>query len=495
MAACARHAMSAAAIALLVTHTAAAQTAQPPTSPAPAAPAIGATETGRVQTDLSQPEAGPSTQPATPTPPLPVLAPAVRIGQDLLAAGILPRLRYVDAFAANPTGGLKQGADNSGVVIFGADLDADKIAGIPGGIVHVSFAQLYGHELSTDNIGSRTKVQTYYYPYKQFELSELTYEQSLWGDRLNLLAGRANATGEFARDTFGCRFENVADCPLELTQLVGGFPGFPYVNWGGRARVRLNPDLYFKAGAYEINPDRNRNSGFDWDTTASTGFVLPVEVGYTSSFADDPTPRDLKLGMWYNSAAFNDPLLNTKHQSRITNPGAPLVHGGGREGAYALADQMVWRQDASTQRGIYLFAAAAAPFDNSETFVAQGVLGAIWNGALPSRPNDQIGVLADVLELSRKEHDYLNGLLLKAHSTSFIPTDGYVFELNYGYRVVPGVTIQPTLQYLVNPDDVSRTTAKFAPKDALVVGIKFSVNANQALSLPEQLSAGFRGGE
>ncbi len=425
----------------------------------------------------------------------PLLGPAVRLGRDLLDAGILPRLRYIDAFAANPVGGLKQGADNSGVVIFGADMDLGRIAGIPGGLIHASFAQLYGHELSTDNIGSRTKVQSYYYPYKQFELSELTYEQSLFGDKLNLLAGRANATGEFARDTFGCRFENVADCPLELTQLVGGFPGFPYVNWGGRVRVRPTPNLYIKAGAYEIEPNRNKNSGFAWDATSASGFVMPVEIGYGTTFADDDHPRNFKAGMWYNSAPYNDPLLNTKHTSRALFGGAPLTHPGGRTGGYLLADQMVWRHDNGSQRGVTVFGAAAAPFDPSEAFAFQGVLGAVWTGAFDARPADQIGVLANFIQLSRKENQYLDGLLRKAHSPGFIPQSGYVFEVNYGYRIVPGVTLQPTLQYLVNPDDISRTSTKVAPRDAFVVGVKFSVNANQLLGLPEQLSAGFRGGE
>jgi porin len=474
-----RRMAAAAFAALLVSHAALAQP-EPTTDPSAAQPVAG----------------GPlpvATAPATPVVPL--LEPAVRLGHALLDAGILPRLRYIDAFAANPTGGLKQGADNSGVVIFGADMDANRILGIDGGLVHVTFAQLYGHELSTDNIGSRTKVQSYYYPYKQFELSELTYEQSLFGDTLNLLAGRANATGEFARDTYGCRFENVADCPLELTQLVAGFPGFPYVNWGGRVRVRPTANLYMKAGAYEIEPNRNKNSGFAWDTTSATGFVLPVEIGYGTTFADDAHPRNFKVGMWYNSANYTDPYLNTKNRSRALFGGAALTHPGGRTGGYLLADQMVWRHDASSPRGITVFGATAAPFDSSELFNFQGVLGAVWVGAFDARPADQIGVLANFLELSPKEDRYLNGLLQKAHSPRFIPSNGMVFELNYGYRVAPGVVLQPAVQYLVNPDDINRSTAKVAPRDAFVVGVKLSVNANQILGLPEQLSHGFRGTE
>jgi porin len=428
------------------------------------------------------------------------LQPLVRLGQDLLDDGVLLRLRTVDSIAGNPSGGISQGADANGVVIFGADFDLNRIAGLTGTLVHASFAQLYGHDLATDHIGDRTKVQTDYYPYKQFELSELTVEQSLFNDRLNVLVGRANATGEFARDTYGCRFEGVADCPFELTQLVGAFPGFPYVNWGGRVRVRLDGAVSIKAGAYELNSDRNRNQGFDWNLNDSTGFVSPVELAYETTFATDPMPRHYKLGFWYNSAAYSDPYLNTKGTSRGQFGGAALTYPGGRGGWYAIGDQVIWRHDdpvvkGASERGIALFATAGAPFDRAETFVFQGTAGAVWTGPFDARPADSINAIGSFLRLSDKEVGYLNALLTKAHSDSFISHAEFVFEVNYAVQAVPGVIIQPAVQYLVNPDDINRSSsAKFAPKDALVLGVKFTFNAGVLLGLPQQLPAYSRSG-
>ena len=57
--------------------------------------------------------------------------PIVRLGQDLLGFGILPRLRYVQSFAANPVGGITQGTDTSGVVLFGADVDLNRTVQLP----------------------------------------------------------------------------------------------------------------------------------------------------------------------------------------------------------------------------------------------------------------------------------------------------------------------------------------------------------------------------
>jgi porin len=421
------------------------------------------------------------------------LEPAVRVAQDLLNAGILMRLRYVDAFAADPVGGLGQGVDNSGVVILGSDFDLNRIIGLPGGQFHVSVAQLYGHELSTDQIGSRTKVQTYYYPYKQFELTEFTYQQSLLNNFLDVIVGRSNATGEFARSTYGCQFENVADCPFEMTQLVGGFPGFPYVNWGGRVRVAPTAETYVKAGAYQLDSVRNRNTGFNWSIdNKSTGFVLPVEAGWEN--ASDGMPKHYKIGGWYNSADYTDPALNTKDRSRGLFGGAPLPISGGRGGIYALGDQVVWRPETGSHRGLALFASAGTPFDTKEAFQFEGLAGFIWSGPFAGRPRDQIGFQTAFLELGGSEFNYLNALLTKAHSNTFVSRSQALIELNYAYEIMSGLVLQPVVQYFINPDDINKTTAKMAPRDALVLGLKLTLNANAMLGLPQQLPGVLRPG-
>lgn len=451
---------------------------------------LGGAEAGEELTRLPVFQPSPPETRRAPSPLLgTALEPVVRVGQQLYDAGILPRARYVQSFAGNPTGGLSQGVDTSGVVLFGADLDMAKLAGIQGGQVHATFAQFYGHELSTDHIGSRTKVQSFYYPKKQFELAELTYEQSLFDKQLSFVVGRANATGSFARSTYGCRFQNVADCPFELTQAVAGFPGFPYVNWGGTMRYNPTPTLYAKAGAFETNSTRNSNSGFAWGLEHSTGYVVPFEVGYGTEYSSDPYPRHFKLGGWYNSAPYNDPYLSTRNRSRALFGGAPLTYSGGRRGAYALGDQVVWRPDNGPgQRGIAVFATTGVPFDGKGLFSFQGVAGGIWTGPFPSRPADQIGLLGTYIRLSDKEDGYVNDLLLKARSKSFVSRNQAIFEANYNYKLTEGIYLAGSMQYLVNPDPISRPSAKFAPKNALVLGLKLSISMNQLLGLPVSLA-------
>ncbi len=91
------------------------------------------------------------------------------------------------------------------------------------------------------------------------------------------------------------------------------------------------------------------------------------------------------------------------------------------------------------------------------------------------------------IRLSDKEDGYVNDLLRKARSSTLVSRNQGIFEANYNYRVIEGIYLAGGLQYLVNPDPISRPTARFAPRDALVVGLKLSVNMSGLLGLPVSL--------
>jgi porin len=62
-----------------------------------------------------------------------------------------------------------------------------------------------------------------------------------------------------------------------------------------------------------------------------------------------------------------------------------------------------------------------------------------------------------------------------------------LIEVNYGYQIMTGIVLSPVVQYLVNPDDVNKSNALMAPGNALVLGLKLTVNGNALLGLPQQL--------
>jgi porin len=91
--------------------------------------------------------------------------------------------------------------------------------------------------------------------------------------------------------------------------------------------------------------------------------------------------------------------------------------------------------------------------------------------------------------ISNKEVAFLNDLLQKARSSDRLSRNEFIFEVNYGFKVVSGIYLAPSLQYIVHPDLINRPNAGKAPRDALVVGLKLVVNGNELLGLPEALPA------
>jgi porin len=391
--------------------------------------------------------------------------------------GIALRFVLSNDWAASVRGGERLGSTNAGGAVGGADFDMNKLFGIRGGRLRVTFARYYGHSVAADDIGITQKVQGYSYPARQWQLAQLSWVQTFSEQHLTVTAGRMNATWQFARSTYGCRFVSAPDCPYQMTLTTGGFSGFPYVNWGGK--VKYQPSArYVSLGAFEINPTRRLNHGLDFTTQNKTGVMVPVEAGYETSFATDPYPRHYKVGAWYNSADYADPRLNTRGLRRGLAGGSARMYDGGRYGMYALGDQVVYRPDPETsKRNLAVFGSVSGPFDNAEIYTMQATGGFFWTGPFAARPRDTLGLQATYFKFSKKQVGFENDLIGKANSTESFSRNETMFELNYGYSVLPVLTVVPNLQYIVHPDILGNTVGvNRVPANALVIGLRVMLN-------------------
>jgi len=405
--------------------------------------------------------------------------------RSLFDAGILINSAFYDDFQGNPVGGLSHGTANAGAGTIGADADLGTLAGITGGRFHLLFTYEYGDTLQK-NIGNFIKSQDWYLPFQKFQLAQLSYEQNFLGGVVNVLGGRISAATLFARPTFGCQFISGSQCPYDLPVFTGGFSGFPYATWGGRLRINPTDKIYVESGIFSVDPNRKNLHGFNPSLKTATGIVAPVEIGYESDFTNDRYPRHYKIGAWYNNAPFTDPLLNTQRRSRALFGGAPLARTSDRGGVYALFDQAIYRPDAS-HRALYVLGSFAMPFDRRELFGFQNTLGVYDVGPFAARPHDSMGLMVTQLILTHAETEFLNDLLRKNGSKTFVNRNQYNIEVNYGFQPVPGVTISPNAEYIIHPDTTQRPDARVAPRDTLVLGVRLTLQLSDLLSLPSTL--------
>lgn len=391
--------------------------------------------------------------------------------------GIAPRFVWSNDYARNADGGLSRGDRNAGGVVAGADLDLERLFGIPGATVHATGAWYYGDSLSQRQIGNAVKVQGYWYPQQQAQLAQLTWEQVFDDGRWQLVAGRMNTTWQFARSRYGCRFVGASDCPFQLSQADGGFVGFPYVNWG--AKLRYKPGAaYVSVGAFELNPQRKNNDGFDWSTADRNGVLGTLEVGYEPDPALGRGAPRYVAGIWYNSANYSDLRYNRSGGLRGLVGGQARMYDGGRWGTYVMGERALYRpQGMAGKRMLVAFGNIAAPLDSRQMYDLQATAGLYYSGPFASRPADGLGIMANYYRFSADQQGYMNDLLRKRGAAPDISRNETLFELNYSYRVgrLP-LSLVPNVQYIVNPDILGNTGARRAPDNALVIGLRVMVN-------------------
>ncbi|MBE7202215.1 MAG: carbohydrate porin [Parafilimonas terrae] len=405
--------------------------------------------------------------------------PSLPPGTVDLGHGVTAILNYTGEFATNPSGGRRQGSAYAGQVFFGLDADLGRLAGIDGGSVHAIVTQRHGRSLTQDYIGFNGSVQEIYGGGQTAHLSSLSYEQKLFDNRLDIEVGRLLANPNFLASPFYCNFQNNGICgaPKSIFKMTN-ITWWPISTWGAHAKAWVTDKVFVHAGVYEVNPRDQQadQNGIDWSTRGATGVVIPVEVGYSTNFGNDPLPRNYGIGAVIDQSDYKDPVLDVRGRAALFS-GLDSLTRFGRSAVYARFDQMVWRPDPNGVQGLTLFGVAIAGTGGRQTqdYFLEG--GAVLTGTFPGRPYDTLGFGFALEHLSP-----LGLANIKAARASLglssrdVDATQTILELSYGIQLTPAVRLMPNLQYVIGPD---QTRYPFRPKpipDAFVVGAKLSVD-------------------
>jgi porin len=375
--------------------------------------------------------------------------------------GIEPWAEFTAEMAGNPVGGQRQGFRYAQELDFGVNLDLDKLAGLKGTAFHLTFSEWAGHSLSEDRIGNIFAVQEVFNGPSDFRISNLSLEQTLLDDHLNLKVGRIGANDDFAVIDVACNFQNGAFCdiPGSLGE-NSGFPTSPTVGWGGRIRVALD-ELYAQAGAYEVNPTlQSSSNSWQFGIKGATGAFVPVEVGWNPAAGPFGLAGQYRLGGYYDSSDVEDVT------SEITGSGKMW---SGRWGLWALGQQQVYREPGSTSRGLTVFGGFV--LGDSHTAAIRWFVegGLVYFGTFPGRDDDTVSLGV--------AYGHINGRTINAEKNANKDEPGSeveqsgeaVIELNYAAQVTPFFHVTPNLQIIVNPGADSDVPT------ALVLGLRSAV--------------------
>ncbi len=395
------------------------------------------------------------------------------LGIDLIAD-------VTSEFAGNVSGGVKQGATFANQVGFEADIDWQKLAGLPGFATHAvivnrsgsSDSQLFGDTLEPVQeiygAGGNTALHLVY----------VYGEQSLAGGRIDLAAGRLPLANDFAASPLYCNFMNNSLCgnPKALPGGDVGFSSYPDAAWAARARLRPTPRTYVQFGVYEVNQgiysNRNFRSGFKFDASQDAGVMLPIEAAWEPRFGTADLIGHYKLGFAYDTSRQVNffaptvgapPALAAQQSERRT----------GNTQVWALADQMLVRNGPGPVDGLVALAGFIHNDPNNSAYAEEYFAGTLLGNFWRVRPRDIVGLLLSYNTVSGRLGrgqglEQAFGLPLSGNATG-IQTHEMAIEANYDIHVTRGVNFAPDFQYIIRPN------AQANIKNATVFGFKTHV--------------------
>jgi porin len=385
--------------------------------------------------------------------------------------GIKPQALFITDPFVNAAGGRRRGFSEYDLLALDLLLDTDKLLGWPGGQFHIGFANSSGTSLSQQYVGNSFPVQLADVASPNPRLTYLSYTQSLFDDRLSVRFGRLTINSvygeEFAGSQYFKAFTSVAFdlVPLGIFLNAPGAFGYPLTTWGARVKFEPTESFYAMVGCYNGDPDVKDGDRHGVDFTLHGPAFVIGEVGYRRNYGPDAPglPGNLKLGAYLNGGDAE------VFGSSVEGQGGETVQA--RYGFYVVGDQAIvrWGEPAE-KRHLGVFGALACAPDQRVNAVPYFFdAGLVAYGFLPNRPRDFAGF---GVAYGSYSGDLRRAEEFQALTNSAVGVQSYemTLEWNYGCTVRPGLLVQPSIQYLVNPAG-NRTVP-----NALAIGINMVLN-------------------
>jgi len=364
----------------------------------------------------------------------------------------------------NTSGGLKTGSVTTGLLDFGTNVDLEKVIGWQGASVSTTWLWLSGRDASEDLAGNFLTISNIA-GFNTLRMFELWFQQTLLDDRISLRIGQLSADSEFVISDYAGLFINgTFGWPaFAYMNIPEGGPGYPMGTPG--MRLALNPVdwLTFMTAAFQGNvfaQDVNRH-GFRWRLDAETGFTFmnEAQVRWNHRAGETGLPGQLKLGTWLQSGSSADALADST--------------ASGNYGFYAIVDQMLYREPSDTphgggggkevmdpkggknlrdpisyeksDQGLGWFGRIAFTKADRNFINFYFDAGLSYKGLIPGRDDDTLGLAFGYAQLS-------GGARNQVSESGMSPIGAeMVLEFTYQAQITNWLTIQPDLQYIINP--------------------------------------------
>ncbi len=345
-------------------------------------------------------------------------------------AGIMPSVTLLQAASENFSGGIRTNrVDWRYRLDATITLDTQKVFGWKGGTAFVDFLA-HGGQNPANNLVGELQAISAIDQNPDTRLDQIWYQQKLFDSKLWFKVGRIDATYDLDHIRDAQPFLNGS---FGFAPSIFVFPSYPFSAWGGEFSWQPINLLTFRGGLFDGNTSNTLPalpSNDPYAVENPYGLMSVLEESLNWSVGRNKLRGTLTWGQWYHTGSFQ------------TYP------GGTRQDAYGFygyIDQTLWKfahpaGQAASRIGAFLQYAWA---DDRLTEMDQNLSGGLrWGGLIPGRPDDNAGIGATWVHLSPYAQTPQN------------------FELSiegfYSAALTPWLSIQPDMQYIVNPGGTYR---------------------------------------
>ncbi len=328
------------------------------------------------------------------------------------------------------SGGVENTAHSRSLWDVNLSVDLDKAVGLSGGTVFVDFQSADGRGGAAD-AGTFQLFSNIETPGNRDQVSELWYEQKLFDDVLRVKAGKINANAEFDFTEAAAGFMSGT---AGTSPTILGIPAYPDPALGAAVFVYPLEQLYIGGGVFDgatidgISTGNHSPKTFFSDDRSSAWFWIG-EVGFSWDDLASMGGGRVAAGAWHHTADF------TRFDG---NPESST------EGFYALAEQQLWqrgKEGDDAERGLFAFAQFGVTDGDVASAETAFDAGVSMQGTCSARPDDGAGFMLSWVDLSDAD----------AGGTPAFAEDEWALEAYYKIQVTPFVSVQPDLQFFVNP--------------------------------------------
>ncbi len=356
--------------------------------------------------------------------------------------GIDFQLKYTLDIFNIASGGIKTGTTMVDEIDFITRIDGAKLWNIEGSSGKIYFYRNnFGH-VNRDYIGSTQGVDGNESNYDFTHIDEAWLQQNFHENKYSILAGLYDFTYEFYQTNSSGMFLNpTLNIGAEFSNSGGnGASLYPSSALAIRLKTEPNENSYIQAAIIDgipsipLKPKRPR-----YHLYTKNGTLILTEIGLT------PSKDKFAIGAWTYTKGAPD-LLNKQNRDSY--------------GVYTILEKQLFKNSKNSYESLTAFFRIGKTDGNTSRFSYAWSSGINYSGLFPSREQGVLGfaIMQAVNSNKFRQFELINDIKTK-HSE-------YAVELTYQDYIMPGVSLQPDIQYIINP------SGNPSAKNALVFGLR-----------------------